>query len=132
VQSAVKSPGSQISAGPSLLEKCWRRFVGFLFPPESDVWLAVLRIGLGLQVIVYALFLRSDWHYLFASGGKGLVGREVGEAITTFDSLLIPKLSWLIAVGRYYRCICALFTSSAAWQNFLATAGGTALIFGAR
>lgn len=100
MHSAVKSPGSQISAGLSLLERCWRRFVGFLFPFESDTWLAVLRIGLGLQVIVYALFLRSDWHYLFASSGKGLVGREVGEAITTFDSPLIPKLGWLIAVGR--------------------------------
>ena len=196
---------------------------------ESDTWLTVLRIGLGLQVIVYALFLRSDWHYLFASSGKGLVGREVGEAITSFDSPLIPTFGWLIAVGRNlnmseetvltvawvallsagcllllglfsrpaaivawfvhlcaaesggllaygadnfmttalfylmlsplpdrysfdhwviktkpknpqrwvfggecYRCICALFTSSGAWQNFLATAGGTAPIFGGR
>jgi len=72
----------------------------FLFPPETDTWLSVLRIGLGLQVCVYALFLRSDWHYLLASGGKGLVGREVGEAITSFDSPLIPKLSWLVALGR--------------------------------
>jgi hypothetical protein len=55
---------------------------------------------LGLQVIVYALFLRSDWHYLFASSGKGLVGREVGEAITAFDSPLIPRFGWLVAFGR--------------------------------
>ena len=61
----------------------------------------MLRIGLGLQIIAYALFLRSDWHYLFASSGKGLVGREVGEAITSFDSLFIPKLGWLVALGRY-------------------------------
>ena len=79
---------------------CWRRFLAFLFPPETDTWLAVLRIGLGLQVIAYALFLRSDWHYLFASGGKGLVGREVGEAIASFDSPLIPKFGWLIVAGR--------------------------------
>ena len=59
----------------------------------------MLRIGLGLQVILYALFLRSDWHYLFASSGKGLIGREVGEAITSFDSLFIPKLEWLVALG---------------------------------
>src|SRR5437879_3122581 len=72
----------------------------FLFPRETDTWLAVLRIGLGLQTAVYALFLRSDWHYLFASSGKGLVGREVGEAITSFDSPLIPKLGWLVALGR--------------------------------
>ena len=100
MQSLVKSPGSQISAGRNLLERCWLGLVGFLFPPETDTWLAVLRIGLGLQVTVYALFLRSDWHYLFASIGKGLVGRELGEAIASFDSPLIPKLGWLIAVGR--------------------------------
>lgn len=100
MQFVVKSPGSQISAGPSPLRKFWQRFIGFLFPPETDTWLAVLRIGLGLQVIVYALFLRSDWHYLFASSGKGLVGREVGEAIASFDSPLIPRLGWLVAIGR--------------------------------
>lgn len=96
----VKSPALQISAGLSPLQRCWQRFLGFLFPSETDTWLAVLRIGLGLQVIVYALFLRSDWHYLFASSGKGLVGREVGEAISSFESPLIPTFGWLVAVGR--------------------------------
>jgi hypothetical protein len=98
----VKSPGPQISAGLNPLRKFWQRFISFLFPPETDTWLAVLRIGLGLQVIVYALFLRSDWHYLFASSGKGLVGREVGEAIASFDSPLIPRLSWLVTIGRNF------------------------------
>jgi hypothetical protein len=77
-----------------------RSLLDFLFPSETDTWLSILRIGLGLQVCVYALFLRSDWHYLFASRGKGLVGREVGEAIASFESPLIPKLSWLVALGR--------------------------------
>lgn len=72
----------------------------FLFPSETDRWLAALRIGLGLEVAIYALFLRSDWHYLFASSGKGLVSRELGEAISSFDSPLIPKLGWLVAIGR--------------------------------
>src|ERR1700741_2560670 len=76
-----------------------RSFLDFLFPSENDHWISVLRIGLGLQTIVYALFLRSDWHYLFASSGKGLIGREIGEAIASFDSPLIPKLSWLMALG---------------------------------
>jgi hypothetical protein len=101
VQSVVKSPASQISVGLSPLRKLWQRFIEFLFPSETDTWLAVLRIGLGVQVVVYALFLRTDWHYLFASGGKGLVGREVGEAITSFDSPLIPTLGWLVALGRH-------------------------------
>jgi hypothetical protein len=73
----------------------------FLFPAETDKWLAVLRIGLGLQVTVYALFLKSDWHYLFAGTGKGLVSRELGEAIVSFDSPFIPKLGWLVALGGY-------------------------------
>ena len=102
MQSVVESPGSQISVGLSLLRKFWKRFIGFLFPSETDTWLAVLRSGVGLQVIVYALFLRSDWHYLFASSGKGLVGREVGEAIASFDSPLIPRFGWLVAIGRNF------------------------------
>src|SRR6058998_1715758 len=85
----------------TLLRRRWQEFLEFLFPPETDAWLAVFRVGLGLQVVVYALFLRSDWHYLFASTGKGLVSRKLGEAITSFDSPLIPKLSWLVALGGY-------------------------------
>jgi hypothetical protein len=96
----VKFPDSEASVRRNPLAICWRRFLAFLFPPETDTWLAVLRIGLGLQVVAYVLFLRSDWHYLFASGGKGLVGREVGEAIASFDSPLIPKFGWLIVAGR--------------------------------
>lgn len=76
-----------------------RPLVAFLFPPETDNWLAVLRSGLGLQVVVYALFLTRDWQYLFAGTGKGLLSRELGEAITSFDSPLVPKLGWLVAVG---------------------------------
>ena len=82
------------------LNRGWQRFLHFLFPSESDTWLTVFRIGLGLQVTVYALFIRSDWHYLFGSSGKGLVGRELGEAITSFESPLIPRFGWLIAAGR--------------------------------
>jgi hypothetical protein len=77
----------------------WKRLAGFLFSPETDKWLAVLRIGLGLQVIVYALFLSSDWRYLFAGTGKGLVSRELGEAIISSDSPFIPRLGWLVALG---------------------------------
>jgi hypothetical protein len=82
------------------LHRTWQRFVAFLFPLESDTWLGVFRIGLGLQVILYAVFLRSDWHDLFASSGKGFVGREVAEAVSSFESPLIPKFDWLIALGR--------------------------------
>jgi hypothetical protein len=84
-----------------LFRQWWKGLLHFLFPPETDKWLGALRIGLGLQVAVYALFLRSDWHYLFSSTGKGLISRKLGEAITSFDSPLIPKLGWLVALGRY-------------------------------
>ena len=100
----MSSPTSDAEANVTvtLLHRAWQRFLAFLFPSESDTWLTVFRIGLGLQVTLYALFLRSDWHYLFASSGKGLVGRELGEAITSFESPLIPKFGWLIAVGRNF------------------------------
>jgi Vitamin K-dependent gamma-carboxylase len=92
----LKSSEAAANVEPNPLQ----RFLSFLFPSESDTWLTVFRIGLGLQITIYALFLRSDWHYLFASSGKGLVGREIGEAIASFDSRLIPKLSWLVVLGR--------------------------------
>jgi len=98
VSSLTSSPEANVSLNP--LYRGWQRFLAFLFPSESDTWLTVFRIGLGLQVSVYALFLRTDWHNLFGSSGKGLVGRELGEAISSFESPLIPKLDWLIAVGR--------------------------------
>ncbi|MBO0695889.1 MAG: HTTM domain-containing protein, partial [Verrucomicrobia bacterium] len=37
----------------------------------------------------------------FASTEEGLVSRKLGEAMTSFDSPLIPKLGWLVALGRY-------------------------------
>ena len=82
-----------------LLRRQWQKLLEFLFPPETDTWLAVFRIGVGLQVVVYALFLRRDWHSLFSTTGKGLVSRELGEAIASFDSPLIPKLGWLVGLA---------------------------------
>jgi hypothetical protein len=96
----VTSFESQPNARLYWLHRGWQTLLRFLFPPETNTWVAVLRIGLGLHVIVYALFLRSDWHYLFASSGRGLIGREVGEAVASFDSRLIPRLGWLVAMGR--------------------------------
>ena len=109
------------------LYRAWQRFAGFLFPSESDTWLTVLRCGLGLQVILYALFLRSDWHYLFASSGKGLIGREVGEAITSFESPLIPRFGWLIAAGRAFN-ISEETVLTVAWVALLST--GVFLLLG--
>ena len=75
---------------------------------------------------LYALFLRSDWHNLFASSGKGLVGRELGEAISSFDSPLIPKFGWLIAVGRNLN-VSEETVLTLAWVGLL-SAGGLLLL----
>jgi hypothetical protein len=99
----------------------------FLFPPETDKWLGALRIGLGLQVAVYTLFLTGDWHHLFASTGKGLVSRKLGEAIASFDSPLIPKLGWLVALGGYAH-LSEDAVLSIAWACLLCM--GVLLLFG--
>lgn len=71
-------------------------FRNFLFPTESDLWLTTLRCGLGLQVCLYCLWLRKDWDYFLAGGGRGLVGRQVSEALIRTDASWAPNLSWLI------------------------------------
>jgi len=71
----------------------------FLFPLESDNWLALLRFGLGLQLLLYALSLKGDWNYLFAATGGGLISRNLGEAILSLESPFVPRLGWLVALG---------------------------------
>jgi hypothetical protein len=70
------------------------RLLKFLFPPSTDTWLAVLRVGLGLQVTLYSLSLRTDWNYLFS----GTV-RKVAEALLSLESHFVPRLGWPINLG---------------------------------
>src|ERR1700724_453422 len=80
----------------------WRgRLLQFPFPVESDRWLTVLRLGLGLQVIIYALSLLNDWNYLFAVTGKGLITRNLAEALLSLESRFVPRLEWLVALGGH-------------------------------
>src|ERR1043165_7894485 len=104
------------------LYRDWRRFLLFLFPSQSDNWLTAFRIGLGLQVTLYALFLRNDWHNLFSTSGQALVGRDIGEAISSFESPFIPKLDWLIAAGRTFN-ITEQTTLTVTWILLLSTGG---------
>ena len=46
-----------------LLQRQWQKLLEFLFPSETDTWLSVFRIGMGLQAVVYALLLKSDWTF---------------------------------------------------------------------
>jgi hypothetical protein len=79
----------------------WEKLIRFLFPRNSDNWLTVLRIGLGLQVLFYALSLRNDWNYLFAGKNEGLNGRALSEALLSVESPLIPRLGWLVTLGSH-------------------------------
>jgi Vitamin K-dependent gamma-carboxylase len=79
----------------------WEKLIRFLFPTRSDNWLTVLRIGLGLQVLLYALSLRSDWNYLFAGRDAGLNSRALAEALLSTESPLIPRLGWLVTLGSH-------------------------------
>ncbi len=70
----------------------------FFFSPGSDRWLSILRIGLGLQIILFCWSLRLDWNVFFsADGGPGLIGREVAEALLEFGTEWVPRLSWWTA-----------------------------------
>jgi hypothetical protein len=75
------------------------RIFAFLFPAETDNWLAVLRVGLGFQVTFYSLSLRNDWNYLLARAGSGLVNRDLAEALLSVESHFIPRLGWLVALA---------------------------------
>src|SRR6267378_1057182 len=78
----------------------WReRLRAFLFPPDADLWLGLLRIGLGLQVLLYTLSLRADSNYLFAGPGEGLIGRALPEALLSTESPLIPRLGWIVTLA---------------------------------
>ena len=75
------------------------RLLEFLFPAETDNWLAVLRVGLGFQVVLYSLSLRNDWNYLLSGTASGLVTRNVAEALLSLESRFVPRLGWLVALG---------------------------------
>lgn len=77
-----------------------RRLEEFLFPAESDTWIAILRFGLGLQLIASVLSLWHDWNYLLkANSERGLISRELTEAILSLDSPFVPRLGWLVKLA---------------------------------
>ena len=70
----------------------WRtQLMEFLFFPETDTWLTILRLGLGLQVTLYSLSLRNDWSYLLAET-SGLVNRNLAEGLLSVESRFVPRL----------------------------------------
>jgi hypothetical protein len=73
-----------------------------LFPSTSDQWLSILRIGLAIQLLLYAFSIRSDWIYLLSGTGRGLVSRDFAEALLSLESPLIPRLGWLVHAGKQF------------------------------
>src|SRR5438034_11746288 len=78
------------------------QLAAFLFPADSDRWLFILRLGLGLQGVLYTLTSRADWHELFVKSGVGLVNRELADAVLSEQSLLVPRLGWLVCIGGHF------------------------------
>lgn len=79
----------------------WPRLEEFFFPLRSTRWITILRVGLGLQLTIYAVSLRRDWGYLFAASNQGLINRDLTEAILNLDTSFVPRLGWLVTFGRY-------------------------------
>lgn len=76
------------------MQRVKTRLLEFLFPAETDSWLTVLRIGLGLQVTLYSLSLRNDWAYLFSG-----TTRKVAEALLSLEGHVIPRFGWFVALA---------------------------------
>ncbi len=108
-----------------------KRLLEFLFPAESDMWLSILRLGLGLQVTLYSLSLRNDWNYLLAGTGNGLISRDLAEALLSVESHFIPKLGWLVALGAHVG-LREETILSVAWICLLAAGCGLLLGFACR
>jgi Vitamin K-dependent gamma-carboxylase len=72
----------------------------FLFSPDSDRWLTILRIGLGIEIVLYSLSLRDDWNLLFARSNTSFLSREFCEALLSIQSPFIPRIGWIISLGE--------------------------------
>jgi len=77
------------------------RLRDFLLTPQSSIWLTILRMGLGLQVLCYGLSLREDWLELLGRENQGLIRRDLTEAILSARSPFIPRVGWIVDVGAY-------------------------------
>ena len=77
------------------------RLFGFLFPDETDNWLAILRLGLGIQTTLYSLTLRNDWNDLLGGAGRGVSSSAVAEALLSVESHFVPRLGWSVTLGEH-------------------------------
>jgi hypothetical protein len=80
----------------------WCQINAWFFGGSSDNWLAALRIGLGLELLLYCVTSRADWQEMFATLPGSFVTRDLTEAIVTIGSALVPRMGWLIAAGQSF------------------------------
>jgi uncharacterized membrane protein YphA (DoxX/SURF4 family) len=93
-----------------------QRLEEFLFPPDSDTWLGILRIGVALHVIIYCLSLRGDWNDLFSLDRAGVIKRDVAEAILSAQSHYIPHLGWLVDFANRFGAPEQIVLTGAWWS----------------
>jgi hypothetical protein len=108
------------------MKTCRKRLLEFLFPPETDRWLAILRVGLGSEVILYSMSLRTDWMYLLS----GTV-RRLAEALLSLESHFIPRLGWFVTLAAQVG-IDENRLLFAAWSSLLIAGCGIVIGFASR
>src|SRR4051812_46418490 len=75
------------------------RLRNFLLKPQSSIWLTILRVGLGLQVLCYGFSLRGDWLELLGRENQSLIRRDLTEAMLSARSPFIPRAGWIVGIG---------------------------------
>lgn len=76
-----------------------RHLFHFLFPRQTDEWLGVLRVGLGLELAFYCLSARPGWIAVFSSSRGALSPRRISEALISLESSLVPRVNWFLQIG---------------------------------
>jgi hypothetical protein len=85
---------------PNSSDQLLPRLRDWLFSAASDGWLSILRIGLAIQLLLYVFSLRADWNYLLGGTGRGLVSRDLTEALLSLESWMIPRFGWFIGPAK--------------------------------
>lgn len=98
----LASVNTAAPTGHSFHARFWRRFTEFLFSPDTGEWLGILRVGLGIEIVLYSLSLRADWTRMFARSSTGFLNREFNEAILAIQNPLVPRLGWFVWLGEQF------------------------------
>ena len=79
----------------------WQQLHDWFFGGTSDRWLVALRIGLGLQLVLYCITSHADWFQMFTLHPGSFVTRDLTEALVTLGAALVPRVSWFISAGEF-------------------------------